>query len=324
VSDVTLQRPEMLWLLPLLVIPFVVRALVSRRRFAGIATGAMLGASFRASRLRALPIAAAALSFALIVAALTDPVFRLREQQVSSRGLDIALVLDLSSSMEEVMGKPVSGPGRRTRLDVTKRAIMDFISRRPQDRVGLVVFSDNAYVVSPLTFDHEYLRRYVAMIDEHTLRSEGMTAIGEGLATAHMLLQRQARDTRQRNGVVIVFTDGEHNHGRDPVEEVGAAFDAGYRVHLIGVDLDDEVKQKPAVQMLVRAVQRRGGRYFTADSDQQLAGASRAIDRVETGVLVSTRTERNAPAYAPFATAALVLICSTLLLGAIPAFVDLT
>jgi Ca-activated chloride channel family protein len=243
---------------------------------------------------------------------------------VASRGLDIAVVLDLSSSMEEVMGRATGPSARRTRLDVTKRAIHDFIGRRPQDRMGLVVFSDNSYVVSPLTLDHDYLRRYVASIDEQTLRSEGMTAIGEGVMTANLLLRRQAVDDRQRNGVLIIFTDGEHNHGRDPVEAVGAAFDAGYRVHLIGVDLDDEVKQKPAVQRLVRAVQARGGRYFTADSDRELGGVSRVIDRLETGVLVSVRTERNAPAYAPFAMAAILLTSLAVALGAVPFFVDLT
>jgi Ca-activated chloride channel family protein len=323
-SEITFQRPEAAWLLGLLVFPVIVRAILRRRSYAGVAVGSLLSPRLRASRLRALPILVAAAAFCAAVAALADPVFPVQEQQVSSRGLDIALVLDLSSSMEEIMGGAASGSNRRTRLDVTKRAILEFIARRPQDRIGLVVFSDNAYVVSPLTLDHENLSRYVSSIDETTLRSEGMTAIGEGVLTADMLLQRQARDDRQRSGVLVVFTDGEHNHGRDPVDAVGGAFDAGYRVHLIGVDLDDEVKQKPAVQRLVKAVEARGGQYFTADNDRQLAGASRAIDRMETGLLVSRRSERNSPAYASFATAAIVLVCGALLLGALPPFVDLT
>jgi Mg-chelatase subunit ChlD len=187
-----------------------------------------------------------------------------------------------------------------------------------------VVFSDNAYVVSPLTLDHDYLQRYVGSIDEQTLRSEGMTAIGEGVMTATMLLERQARDERRRNGALIVFTDGEHNHGRDPVDAVADAFDGGYRVHLVGVDLDEEVKQKPAVQRLVQAVEARGGHYFTADNDRELASASRAIDRIETGVLISTRSERNAPAYEAFAVAAILLVCAAVTLGALPPLVDLT
>ena len=322
--DVTFQRLDAFWLLGLLVLPILVRLIGRRRTFLGVATGRLLTRSLRASRLRGLPIVILALAYAAVVAALAEPVVPVREQRVASRGLDIALVLDLSSSMEEVMGDASRPSSRRTRLEVTKRAIQDFIGLRSQDRMGLVVFSDNSYVVSPLTLDHDYLRRYVASIDEQTLRSEGMTAIGEGVMTANMLLRRQATNERQRNGVLIIFTDGEHNHGRDPVEAVGVAFDAGYRVHLIGVDLDDEVKQKPAVQRLVRAVRARGGRYFTADTDRELGGVSRAIDRLETGVLVSVRTERNAPAYAPFAIAAILLTTLGVGLGAVRFFVDLT
>lgn len=323
-NEIAFQRPEALWLLGLLLVPLAIRRFVSRRTYAGVATGTILTGVLRASRARALPVAAGVLAFIAVIGALADPIVPVRDMHVASRGLDIAVVLDLSSSMEEIMGEPAVASARRTRLDVTKRAIRDFVGRRPQDRIGLVVFSDNAYVVSPLTLDHDYLRRYVESIDERTLRSEGMTAIGEGIATAEMLLRRQAQDDRQKNGVLIVFTDGEHNHGRDPVEAVAEAFDAGYRMHLIGVDLDDEVKQKPAVLRLVNAVEERGGRYFTADSDRELAGVSGAIDRIEAGVLVSTRSERNAPAYEPFAIAGILLLCTGFVLGTVPAFADLT
>ena len=322
-NEITFQRPEAFWLLTLLLVTVVVRRHLHRTSYAGIASASLLNAGLRASRVRGLPVAIAGLAFAAVVAALADPVFLRRERHVSSRGLDIAIVLDLSSSMEERMGTG-AGPNQRTRLDVTKRAIREFINRRPQDRIGLVVFSDHSYVVSPLTSDHQYLHRYVGSIDERTLRSEGMTAIGEGITTAHQLLRRQARDSRQRHGVLVVFTDGEHNHGRDPVDAVTEAFDEGWRVHLIGVDLDDEVKQKPAVLRLVRTIESRGGHYFTAENDRELSGASAAIDGLEAGLLVSAIQERNAPAYGPLALTALLLVGTAALVGAVPFFIDLT
>ncbi len=107
-----------------------------------------------------------------------DPVLPFAETEVRSHGLDIVIALDLSSSMEEQMEAPPS----KTRLEATKDAIKTFVGRRVDDRIGLVVFSDNAYVVSPLTFDHHYLLRYIDMVDNQILRGEGMTAIGEGLA----------------------------------------------------------------------------------------------------------------------------------------------
>ena len=83
----------------------------------------------------------------------------------------------------------------KTRLTATKDAIKSFVASRRDDRVGLVVFSDNAYVISPLTFDHEYIIRYVDLIDDQLLRGEGMTAIGDGLALANsMLASASARE----------------------------------------------------------------------------------------------------------------------------------
>src|SRR5204863_916168 len=107
-------------------------------------------------------------------------------------------------------------PGEN-RLTATKNAIETFIKRRRDDRIALVVFSDNAYVISPLTFDHDYVIRYIDLVDDQLLRGEGMTSIGDGLALANDLLERQSHGEQRRNQVVVLFTDGENNHGRDPM-----------------------------------------------------------------------------------------------------------
>ena len=264
--------------------------------------------------------AAALLSIGL---ALMDPVVPRAEQQVESRGIDLVLVLDLSSSMEEMMGSSGGLPLRVARLDVTKRALADFVARRrPGDRIGLVVFSDHAYVVAPLTFDHAYLQRYVAMIDTNVLRGEGMTAIGEGVAVATTLLARQSTALRRR--AILLFTDGENTAGRDPIGALQQALGAGVRVHMVGLDLASDVKRKPQVLELIRTVQQRGGQYFTADTTPQLAAASRAIDALETSVLVTNRVVRNVPAFTPFAALAILLCCAGAALRALPFFLDRT
>jgi Ca-activated chloride channel family protein len=323
-NELAFQHPEAVWSLVIAAVLIATWRALRRRHFAAIAIVPVLAASVRrASPLRLAPMAVALAALLCIVVALMDPVVPYSQERVESRGLDITIVLDLSSSMEEVMGTVSETARRESRLEVTKRAIVDFISRRPHDRIGMVVFSDNAYVVSPLTHDHAYLRRYVALINEQTLRSEGMTAIGEGIFVANALLARQSAD-QHRNRVIVVFTDGEHNHGRDPVGALADADRAGNRVHLIGVDLADEIKAKPQVLRLIQTVERLGGRYFTADTAGQLTAASRAIDTLETGVLVSRRSVRNAPAFEPFAAAAVLLICGAMLLRSIPAYIDLT
>lgn len=317
-------RPEAAWAFVASAAALTMLRWFRRRPFAATASTASLGGSvFHASRIRRLPVLLAGVSLALIIVALMDPVRPLAAERVETRGIDIAIVLDLSSSMEEMMGTAPGGLQRQTRLDVTKRAIVEFIRGRPGDRIGLVVFSDNAYVVSPLTVDHGYLLRYVAMIDNQVLRGEGMTAIGEGVTVATALLTRQAPPA-PRDRVIVVFTDGENTYGRDPVSALGLAHEAGYRVHLVGVDLEDEVKAKPEVLRLVRRVRSHGGRYFTADTAGELGATARAIDTLEAGSLISTRTVRNQPVFAPVAAASLLLMCLALALRSMPFFVDLT
>lgn len=333
-NNVELRHPEFLWALPAALVLVLVWRLLRRRRYAAFPLAGLLDhRRFRASRLRHLPtfIAGAALPF--IALAATDPVLPVSRGEVRARGLDIVLVLDLSSSMEEVMGymptmtelrMNAGRPRGETRLETTKKALLEFIEMRRTDRVGLVVFSDNAYVVSPLTFDHAYLKRYVELVDERILRGEGMTAIGDGIAMGSALLERQAARGVSGNKVMVVFTDGEHNYGADPVVTLQAADRAGTRVHLIGVDLPEQVKSGPEVQRLVTAVRRYGGRYFDAETAGQLRRASLAIDSLEKGWLVQTRTVRDQPVYEYFAIPAIVLLTLAMLLRAIPYFIDVT
>ena len=210
-----------------------------------------------------------------------------------------------------------------TRLEATKDAIKAFVARRRDDRIALIVFSDNAYVVSPLTFDHGYLLRYIDMVDDQILRGEGMTAIGDGLALANYLLARQAGALR-RNQVIVLFTDGESNKGRDPVEVLAESNAADIRVHFVGLDLEEEVRNKAQVQKLLDAVRRYGGRYFNANTVRDVDAASRTIDAIEKGVLVGRVHVRDEPVYEWFALPALVLLLLSIGLRAIPFFVDQT
>jgi len=242
------------------------------------------------------------------------------------------LILDLSSSMQESMeAVPIdkltrmpTKPLGKTRLEATKDAIRAFIRSRRDDRIGLVVFSDHAYVVSPLTFDYEYLLNYVDMVDDRILQGEGQTAIGDGLALANYLLVRQAGLGERGHQVEVLFTDGENNRGRDPEEVLAESNDANIRVHFIGVDLEEEVRRKPEVQRLLQTIRRNGGRYFNASSERDLVDASHTIDTIEKGFLVNKVTIRDAPVYQWFALPALLVLAAAMALRAVPYFVDQT
>ena len=327
--SIELLRPEYLWVLPVTLAAIVVWRLSFRRRaYAVFPLTVLLPRAARASRLRHAPLLIAAAAVPCMAIALSEPVLPSYDAALTSRGLDVVLVLDLSSSMGEVMG--LGGPGRGpgsvgpTRMDITKNALLEFIALRPHDRVGLVVFSDNAYVVSPLTFDHDYLRQYVAMVDERILRNEGMTAIGDGIALANTLLVRQATAHVTGTRVIVVFTDGEHNYGLDPVQALDSAHDAGARVHIIGVDLPEKIRLKPEVQRLVRAVRHYGGRYTDAATVAELRSASRSIDALEKGWLVQKRTVHNQPIDEYFSLSAVMLLTLAVLFRAHPYFIELT
>jgi Ca-activated chloride channel family protein len=316
-----------------------------RRRFVASTTVRWLASPrCQASWLRRLPLALLAIALALLALAVMQPVLPYSQAEITSRGLDIVIALDLSSSMLEEMGRirpprtlqhltfttsDSAAPSAKSRLTATKEAIKSFVASRRDDRIALVVFSDNAYVISPLTFDHEYVIRYVDLIDDQLLRGEGMTAIGDGLALSnHLLASASGRDSKERgarrNQVVIVFTDGENNKGRDPMEVLGESNAANIRVHMVGVDLEEEVRSKPQVQRLFQAIRRYGGRYFNANTARDLDAASRAIDQVEKGFLVSRAFVRDAPVFQWFALPALILLTVAIALRAIPFFIDYT
>lgn len=353
------------WMLAAIGIAAVLRWRLRHRFVASTTVRWLAVPAYRASVFRRLPLALLAIALLLVGGALMQPVLPYAQTELTSRGLDIVIVLDLSSSMLDQMGR-IRPPRTlqnltftsrdsaaamktvKTRLDATKDAVKSFVASRRDDRIALVVFSDNAYVVSPLTFDHEYVIRYADLIDDQLLRGEGMTAVGDGLALAnHLLASASARDasqrglrrdlaeapreggsqaggTSRRNQVVILFTDGETNKGRDPLEVLGESNAANIRVHMVGVDLEEEVRNKPQVQRLFQSIRRYGGRYFNASTAGDLERASRAIDQIEKGVLVSRPFVRDAPVYHWFALPALACLAVGMAVRAIPFFIDYT
>lgn len=324
-------HPEIAWwLLGGFAAIVLLKWLVRWRFAASTIVRALPARAYGASRVRRLPFALLALALAFISLALMQPVLPYAQTDVHSRGLDIVLLLDLSSSMQEVIGLTPEQrtlpepPAGKTRLDATKDALKAFVRARRDDRIGLIVFSNYPYVVSPLTFDHEYVLRYIDFVDDKILEGEGQTAIGDGLALANYMLARQAASGARSQQVIVLFTDGEYNRGRDPVEVLAESDDANIRVHVIGVDLDQEVKDKPTVRALMATVERNGGRYFDADAERDLLAASRTVDQLEKSVLTSRVFVHDVPVYQWFAIPALLCLAAAMALRAVPYFVDQT
>jgi Ca-activated chloride channel family protein len=268
-----------------------------------------------------------ALGFLLI--ALLNPVLPSGEYLVKKEGLDILLILDLSSSMQEPIDlrgtwertRPRSGEKPKTRLDAVKEEMVRFIKSRRSDRIGIVVFSENGYVVAPMTVDTTYLTHYLGMVDNRTLASEGQTAIGEGILTALHLAAQQPRDQGQSKGrLMVVLTDGENNTGRDLHMAIQKATEAGFRIHFIGVEVD----KAPGAARLIAAVGASGGNYYDVRDAGQLEQAYLDINRLEKGTFFTRERLTHLPHFYPFALTAFALLAAGIAVRAIPYFIEIS
>ena len=337
--ELVFLKPYNLWLFLVVALLIFLLRFYRHRKFISVTTLGITRAIIkRSSIVRTLPEIMLGISVILLLIAAMDPVLPMAQQEVESQGLDIVIVMDLSESMQEVMDRenlpqdsfPDQGemmmtmtPAGITRLQTTKDTLRSFILDRREDRIGMVVFADNAYIVSPLTLDHDFLLHYLDKVDANILRNERKTAIGDGIALANSLLMRQ-RGSERRGQVIMVYTDGEHNHGRDPLESLPQSYMNEIKVHLVGVDLEQRIRDKENVQQLVDAVIKYGGRFFDAETRDDLTAASVEIDSLEKGSIVTREYTRQVPVYSWFAAPAAFLLLAAFVLRTIPFFANYT
>ena len=186
-----------------------------------------LGGRSRRLAVRGLPTAMRLLALALVVVALARPQTGLTREVVSGEGVDIALVLDISGSMS------AQDLGQYDRLEAAKLAITDFVAERRNDRIGLVVFAESAFLQSPATLDHSVLIKLMDQVDfARKLGLSDGTAIGLGLANGANML----RESEAESKVIVLLTDGVNNSGElDPLTAATAAGALGIKVYTIGV-----------------------------------------------------------------------------------------
>ncbi len=167
------------------------------------------------TKLRDLPGMVRVAALALAILAIARPQNVLRGENTDEKGIDIVLVLDLSGSMRALMdadsapARPAGGQATRlTRLDTAKEVILDFIARRRNDRIGVVVFGRAAYILSPPTLDKSLLASLVSKMELGLIDGNG-TAIGDAVGTGVARLRRSSA----RSKAIILLTDGDSNAG---------------------------------------------------------------------------------------------------------------
>ena len=226
------------------------------------------------------------LAVVALVVAFARPRAGVTSENVLTEGIDIVLVLDISSSMLAEDLEP-------NRIDAAKRVAAEFVAGRRNDRIGLVVFAGQAFTQVPLTLDYGVVRELMDELDVGMV--EDGTAVGMGLATAIKRLNESVAESK----VVVLLTDGRNNRGEiDPLTAAQMAQALGVRVYTIGagsrgtarVPVDDAllgrryatVRVDVDEETLAEVASTTGGRYFRATDTESLASIYREIDELET------------------------------------------
>ncbi len=223
-------------------------------------------------------------AIALLVIILARPQSSLSRQDITVEGIDIILAVDISGSMLSEDFKP-------NRLEAAKDVAVEFIDGRPNDRIGLVVFSGEAFTQCPLTADHGVLKNLFKDVKMGMI--EDGTAIGDGIATA----VNHLRNSQAISKVIILLTDGNSNMGSvDPLTAAELAKLYGIRIYTVGVGTNGmapypvqtpfgiQYQSIPVVideKLLSQVAQLTDGQYFRAVNNSALHEIYKKIDKLE-------------------------------------------
>ena len=269
------------------------------------------------NRLIHLPFILKLFSISLLVFALARPQSTSSWEDTTTEGIDIVLSMDISGSMLAEDLKP-------NRLEASKKVALDFISKRVNDRIGLVVFSGESFTQCPLTTDHNVLINLFKDIKSGMI-ADG-TAIGMGLATA----VNRLKDSKAISRVIILLTDGVNNQGLvAPLTAAEIAQKFGIRVYTIGVGTEGYAPypfqtafgiqyQDVEVQIDEKTLQDiatiTDGKYFRATNNKSLKEIYEDINKLEKSKIETTEYHKRKEEFFPFALFALLFLTLSFLL----------
>ena len=302
-KQVVFANPQYLWLLLLIPALFILYYFIFRSSYATVRIPGLdqfEGSPFTWRNLlqSAVPYLRL-IALALLIIAIARPQVTDSYQEVSTEGIDIVLTVDVSGSMLAEDFVP-------NRLEASKDVATEFISGRPYDRIGLVVFSGESFTQCPVTTDHAVLINLLREVKSGII--EDGTAIGEGLATA----VNRLRESKAKSKVIILLTDGINNRGMvAPLTAAEIAKTYGIRVYTIGVGTEgtarvptmtpfgkEYVLDKVEIDedILKEISSMTDAQYFRATDNNKLSSVYAEIDKLEKSRIdvrqVKTRDEK--------------------------------
>lgn len=283
------EYPKLLWLLvipALLVLHYIYLELAQRHPHLRVSTSVpwmIKGRSFM-SFFRHVPFVLRVFALTMIIVAIARPRSSEQMERVDTEGIDIILAMDVSTSM---LARDLTPD----RINASKDIAIEFISQRPTDRMGIVVFAGESFTQCPLTTDRATLINLMKEVQTDLI--EDGTAIGNGLATA----VARMKDSDAKSRVVILLTDGVNNRGEiSPQMAAEIAKTYGVRVYTIGVGKEgmapypvmtpwgveiQNVKVEIDEALLSEIAESTGGRYFRATDNTKLSEIYSEINDME-------------------------------------------
>ncbi|MBQ3607119.1 MAG: VWA domain-containing protein [Bacteroidales bacterium] len=283
------EYPDLLWLLAipvLLVLHYIYLELAGRHPHMRVSTSVpwRLKSSPFMSVLRHVPFVLRVFALSMVVVAIARPRSSEQMERIDTEGIDIMLAMDVSTSM---LARDLTPD----RINASKDIAIEFISQRPSDRMGIVVFAGESFTQCPLTTDRATLINLMKEVQTDII--EDGTAIGNGLATA----VARMKDSDAKSRVVILLTDGVNNRGEiSPQMAAEIAKTYGVRVYTIGVGKEgmapypvmtpwgveiQNVKVEIDEALLSEIAESTGGRYFRATDNTKLAEIYSEINKME-------------------------------------------
>jgi len=320
-NGISFKNPELFYLL-LLLLPIIVWYIWQQKRLgASIQFSSIMGFSRIPKNwkyyFRHIVFVLQLLSLSALIVAMARPQSSNSWSNVTTKGIDIVIALDISSSMLAMDFSP-------NRIEAAKDVAIQFISGRANDRIGLVVFSGESFTQCPLTTDRATLINLFKGLESGMI--EDGTAIGNGLATAVSRL----KESNAVSKVVILLTDGENNRGEiAPVTAAELAKTFGIRVYTVGVGTmgmapyplqtpfgiqvrDVEVKIDEVT--LQKIASTTDGKYFRATNNNKLADIYKEIDQLEKSKIDVKEYSKKDEEYLKYALAGAMLLILSMIL----------
>ncbi|MEM6522774.1 MAG: VWA domain-containing protein [Bacteroidota bacterium] len=265
---------------------------------------------------RMVPDLLLTLVFTLMVIAIARPQKTNEKVEQWTEGIDIMLVMDISQSMQIEDFKP-------NRLEAAKEVANDFIDGRFQDRIGIVIFSGDAYSLSPLTTDYDLLKSYIEDIEFEMIENRG-TAIGSALAVA----TNRMRESESKSKVLILLSDGDNTAGNiDPITAANLATAYNIKMYSIAIGKEGKVPfgkdffGRPRMvdntmdETTLREIARIGeGEFFRVGDNEALEKVFKLIDTYEKAEIQETRYKDTQDYYRNYLMWALVFFVLWMLL----------